>query len=178
MQNRRRTDWPLLDHLLRRAGFGMTPAEADNYLSMSYTEVVDNLVDFDPAATDIDANIGTPGHLGITARNGAFQPNTVINDARQRWLFRMVHSPAPLQERMALLWHHHFATAYSKVAGTTNAADATRMMAAKPSQDPAKVRGQIELFREKGLGRFSDLLVDVARDPAMVVWLDEIGSAS
>ncbi len=138
---------------------------------MTYGEVVDSLVDFDPAKTDIDANIGTPGYLGITARTG-FLPNTVINDSRQRWLFRMVHSPAPLQERMALLWHHHFATAYSKLAGSVGGADGARMMAAKPSEDVSRVRGQIELFREKGLGRFSDLLVEVARDPAMVVWLD------
>jgi uncharacterized protein (DUF1800 family) len=171
MQNRRRTDWPLLDHLLRRAGFGATASETYNYLSMNYSEVVDSLVDFDPSTTDVDASIGTPGFLGITARNG-FLPNTVINDSRQRWLFRMVHSPAPLQERMALLWHQHFATAYTKVAGATSAADGARLMAAKPSEDPAKVRGQIELFRERGLGRFSDLLVDVARDPAMVIWLD------
>ena len=170
MQNRRRTDWPLLDHLLRRAGFGVT-SETEGYLTMTYGEVVDSLLDFDPVAADVDATIGTPGFLGITAREG-FRPNTVINDSRQRWLFRMVHSPAPLQERMALLWHQHFATAYSKVAGTLNAADGARMMAAKPSEDPAQVRGQIELFREKGLGRFSDLLVDVAKDPAMVVWLD------
>ncbi len=169
MQNRQRTDWPLLEHLLRRAGFGATPAETDGYLSMTYSEVVDSLVDA-PLA-DVDATIGTPGFLGITARNG-FLPNTVINDSRQRWLFRMVHSPAPLPERMALLWHQHFATAYSKVAGTLNPTDGARMMAAKPSEDPARVRGQIELFREKGLGRFSDLLVDVAKDPAMVVWLD------
>jgi uncharacterized protein (DUF1800 family) len=138
---------------------------------MSYGDVVDSLLDFDPTVSDIDANIGRPGFLGITAPNG-FRPNTVINDSRQRWLFRMVHSPAPLQERMALLWHQHFATAYSKLAGTLNAADGARMMAAKPSEDPSKVRGQIELFREKGLGSFSDLLVEVAKDPAMVVWLD------
>lgn len=167
----RRTDWPLIDHLLRRAGFGATPAETESYLAMTYSRVVDSLVDFNPAASDVDAKIGTPGYLGVTARDG-FRPNTVINDSRQRWLFRMVHSPAPLQERMALLWHHHFATAYSKVAGTLNAADGARLMAAKPSEDPSKVRGQIELFREKGLGRFSDLLVEVAKDPAMVVWLD------
>ncbi|MEO6222173.1 MAG: DUF1800 domain-containing protein [Vicinamibacterales bacterium] len=171
MQNRRRTEWPLLEHLLRRAGFGATPAERESYLSMTYSEVVDSLIDFDPATTDVDANIGTPGYLGITARNG-FLPDTVINDARQRWLFRMVHSPAPLQERMALLWHHHFATAYSKVAGTLNATDAARMMAGKPTGNAASVRGQIELFRQRGLGKFSELLVEVAKDPAMVVWLD------
>jgi uncharacterized protein (DUF1800 family) len=171
MQNRRRTDWPLLDHLLRRAGFGASASGSTEFLSMTYSEVVDSLIDFDPLTADVDANIGTPGYLGITARNG-FLPNTVINDSRQRWLFRMVHSPAPLQERMALLWHQHFATAYSKVAGVAGAADGARLMAAKPSEDPAKIRGQIELFREKGLGRFSDLLVEVAKDVAMVIWLD------
>jgi len=100
MQNRRRRDWPLLEHLLRRAGFGATPAERDSYLEMTYGEVVDSLINFDPAATDVDATIGTPGYLGITARNG-FLPNTVINDSRQRWLFRMVHSPARLEPRRA-----------------------------------------------------------------------------
>jgi uncharacterized protein (DUF1800 family) len=84
----------------------------------------------------------------------------------------MVHSPAPLQERMALLWHHHFATAYSKIAGTFGAAEGARLMAAKPSEDPAGITGQVELFRQRGLGRFSDLLVEVAKNPAMIIWLD------
>jgi uncharacterized protein (DUF1800 family) len=73
---------------------------------------------------------------------------------------------------MALLWHNHFATAYTKVSGIIDTANAARMMDAKPSEDPAQARGQIELFREKGLGKFRDLLVEVAQDPAMLVWLD------
>ncbi len=165
------SEWPLLDHVLRRAGFGATPVERDYYARKKYSEIVDELVDFDPLSTDIDRLIGTPGHVGVTARNG-FMPNTVVNDARQRWLFRMVHSPAPLQEKMALFWHHHFATAYSKIAGTFGATEATRMMAAKSSEDTAGVRGQIELFRQFALGNFRDLLVEVAKDPAMIVWLD------
>ena len=164
---------PQLDHLLLRIGFGATPAERAIYEEMSYGEAVSALLDFDPAdpANDVDARIGTPGFLGITARNG-FMPNTVINDSRQRWVFRMVHSPAPLQERMALLWHHHFATAYSKLAGAVGGTEGARLMAAKPSEDTAQVRGQIELFRQLGLGKFSHLLVEVAKDPAMIYWLD------
>lgn len=162
---------PLLDHLLRRAGFGATPAEHEYYSALTYGEAVEELVSYDPASTDIDSLIGTPGYLGFTARNG-FLPNTVINDARQRWVFRMVHSPAPLQEKMTLFWHHHFATAYSKLAGSVNATEGTRMIAAKPSEDPAKVRGQIEMFRQLALGKFSTLLVEAAKDPAMIVWLD------
>ena len=87
-------------------------------------------------------------------------------------MFRMVHTPAPLQEKMSLFWHHHFATAYSKLAGTVGATDGARMMDAKPSEDPGGVRGQIEIFRQMGLGKFRDLLVEIAKDPAMIVWLD------
>ena len=78
----------------------------------------------------------------------------------------------PLRERMAMLWHHHFATAYSKIAGVYGTVNATRLMAGRPWDDPAQQRGQIELFRDAALGRFSDLLVAVAKDPAMLVWLD------
>ena len=163
---------PLVEHLLRRAGFGATPAEREQFSRYTYPLAVAALLEFDPAQTDIDNRIGTPGYVGITARGAGFSPNTVINDARQRWLFRMVHSPAPLQEKMALFWHHHFATAYSKIAGIVGTIDATRMMAAKPSQDPAGAKGQIELFREKALGNFRELLVDIAKDVAMQYWLD------
>lgn len=166
------SDWPLLDHVLRRAGFGATAVERDYYAGMSYNEVVDELVGFDPADSSVDHLIRTSGHVGVTSRNGVFTPNTVINDARQRWLFRMVHATAPLQEKMTLLWHHHFATAYSKIAGVLGATEGARMMDAKPSEDTAGVRGQIELFRQLGVGKFRDLLVEVAKDPAMIVWLD------
>ena len=64
------------------------------------------------------------GKIGALGTSGGFAPNTNITHARQRWLFRMVHSPAPLLERMALLWHHHFATGYNKIAGIYGTADA------------------------------------------------------
>jgi uncharacterized protein (DUF1800 family) len=132
---------------------------------------VASLVNFDPRKTDVDGFIGTPGYVGITTR-GAFAPNTNITDARQRWLFRMVHSPAPLQEKMTLFWHHHFATAYSKINGTIGATDATRLMATKQKDDTTGMRGQIELLRDYALGNFRELLVEIAKDPAMLYWLD------
>ena len=103
----------LIDHLLRRAGFGATSTERAAFGALSYTDAVDALVNYDPA-TDIDGAIGTPGYVGITTR-GQFSPNQVINDSRQRWLFRMVHSPAPLQEKMALFWHHHAGCVFSEL---------------------------------------------------------------
>src|SRR5262245_10184467 len=162
---------PLMAHLLRRAGFGARSDERTAFAQLTYPAAVDALTNYDPTATDVDGAIGTVGYVGFTT-NGRFSPNQVINDSRQRWLFRMVHSPAPLQEKMALFWHHHFATAYSKVSGLVGGVDGTRMMAAKPSEDAAGAKGQIELFRQYALGNFRDLLIEVAKDPAMLYWLD------
>jgi uncharacterized protein (DUF1800 family) len=120
---------------------------------------------------DVDRLIGTSGYV-LTTSSAPFAPNTSINDARQRWLFRMVHSQRPLQEKMTLFWHNHFATAYSKVAGSYSSSDAARMMAAKSSEDPAGQEGQLELIRRRCLGNFRDLVIALARDPAMLVWLD------
>jgi uncharacterized protein (DUF1800 family) len=158
-----------MQHLLRRAGFGSTPQELSYYSSLSYSAAVDALLNYEQVPDDVDSKIGTAGYVGTTT-NGQFQPNTNIDHARQRWLFRMVHSQRPLQEKMTLFWHNHFATGYTKVRGVS--LDATRLMAAKPSEDPAQQLGQIELFRNYALGNFRDLLVDVSKDPAMLIWLD------
>jgi uncharacterized protein (DUF1800 family) len=173
---------PAVEHLYRRVGFGLSATDRDRLTQgvtpagrsvpqNSYRELVDSLLVFDPAKTDVDHLRDTPGTVTITPGT-LYAPNTDINQARQRWLFRMVHNPAPLQERMALIWHHHFATAHSKIAGVYNSANATRMMDAKPTEDPAGQEGQIQLFRRMGLGKFRELLVAVAKDPAMLVWLD------
>src|SRR3989475_12063954 len=160
-----------LEHLLRRAGFGARPDELDLYGQMSADEIVDSLVEFQFLTDDVDSKIGKPGHVGTTTR-GIFSPNSNITDARQRWLFRMVHSDRPLQEKMTLFWHNHFATGYTKIAGTFGAIEGTRYMAAKASEDAGRVRGQIELFRDMALGNFRDILVNIAKDTAMLVWLD------
>ena len=162
---------PAIAHLLRRAGFGYFPAEGEYFNRMSLSAAIDMLVDFHQMKDTVDSFIGTPGYLGTTSR-GPFEPNTNIGDARQRWLFRMVHSPRPLQEKMALFWHNHFATGYSKIAGQIGPNGASRALWAKPSEDENGVRGQYELFREYALGNFRDLLIEVSQDPAMVAWLD------
>jgi uncharacterized protein (DUF1800 family) len=162
---------PQFEHLIRRAGFGTRPDELDLYLKLSFSGAVDALVNYERVDDDVDSKIAQPGYVGMTNR-GEFSPRTNIVDARQRWLFRMVHSNRPLQEKMTLFWHNHFATGYTKIAGTLGAAEATRYMAAKASEDPNGVRGQIEMLREKALGNFYDILVAVAKDVAMLVWLD------
>src|SRR6187431_1221561 len=160
----------LLDHLFRRAGFGASASDLQAVAGMSYAAAVDYFVDYDKQPDDVDSKIGLPDYVSITTR-GQFSPNTSIEDARQRWLFRMVHSQRPLQEKMTLFWHNHFATAYSKVAGAVGAVQATKMMALKFGELPGP-QGQIELLREHALGNFRNLLVEIAKDPAMVVWLD------
>jgi uncharacterized protein (DUF1800 family) len=161
----------LMEHLLRRAGFGASQQEIDFYTDMGFPAAVSRLVDYESVPDKIDTFVGSSGFVGVTAR-GAFQPSTNITDARQRWLFRMIHSQRPLQEKMALFWHNHFATAFSKISGAVGGTEATRMMAAKPSEDAVGARGQLELFRDHALGNFRDLLIAVAQDPAMLVWLD------
>src|SRR5262245_48815202 len=135
---------PLVEHLYRRAGFGLSAAERAGFTINtpvrsprsgrlmpqgtghgSYRDVVESLVSYNPAAVDVDAKIGTPGFVNITT-TGPFTPSRDINHARQRWLFRMVHSPAPLQEKMELIWHHHFASAVSKISGIYCLIDSTR----------------------------------------------------
>ena len=161
----------VIEHLLRRAGFGASDEEIEDYLETGFSGTVQRLLHFENEPDTVDTLIGQPGYVAITAR-GEFQPRLVINDARQRWLFRMIHSQRPLQEKMTLFWHNHFATAYSKIAGTLGAEEGARYMAAKPSEDPNQVKGQIELLREYALGNFRDLLIAIAKDTAMLVWLD------
>jgi uncharacterized protein (DUF1800 family) len=164
---------PLIEHLLRRAGFGARPDELDTYRAESYTGAVTRLLEYDRIPDDVDSKIGTPGYVQVTsAARTVFAPASTIGDARQRWLFRMVHTNRPLQEKMTLFWHNHFATGYTKIAGQTNTAEATRYMAAKASEDPGQVRGQIEMLRDNALGNFRDILVNIAKDTAMLFWLD------
>jgi len=159
----------VIEHLLRRAGFGAGEDEIADYMELGFSAAVRQLIDYQTVPDDVDALIGKPGYATV---RGGLQPRTIINDSRQRWLFRMVHSRRPLQEKMTLFWHNHFATAYSKIANAFGADEGARYMAAKPNEDPNQVKGQIELFREFALGNFRDLLVAVAKDTAMLVWLD------
>src|SRR5260370_15891427 len=83
-------------------------------------------------------------------------PNKFNRSEIERWWFtRMVFTRRPFEEKLTLFWHNHFATAASKVP------DIFMFV-------------QNQLLRANGLGRFDDLLLSVARDPAMLIWLDGI----
>ena len=166
---------PRVQHLLRRAGFGASAAEAATFSERGFNAALNELIEYQRAPDAVDTLIGQAGYAAVTPSAGTmepFSPAKSINDARQRWLFRMVHTRRPLQEKMALFWHQHFATAYSKIANAVGGEGATQMMAAKRSEHPAGLWSQLELFRDYALPNFRDLLVEVAKDPAMLFWLD------
>ena len=163
----------MLEHILRRMGFGASPAELAFWANVPIDTVIERLLNYENFSTDHDAKIGQAAYVGITTAAGQpFSPNTLINDARQRWLFRMIHSERPLEEKMALFWHNHFATAYSKLAGAVGQERATRLMDNDPSSLPGSPPGQIQVLRQHATGNFRDMLLAMARDPAMIYWLD------
>jgi uncharacterized protein (DUF1800 family) len=162
---------PLIEHLLRRIGFGAAPGDVERYAELGYATALNELINYENIHDGVDEHIGQPGYALFTV-TGRPVPDTNIAHARQRWLFRMVHSQRPLQEKMTLFWHNHFATAYSKVAGEIGAAEGARAVAAKPSEHPAGLEGQLELMRRMATGNFRDLTIAMSKDPAMIVWLD------
>ncbi len=133
-----------LAHLLRRAGFGPAPGELDARLADGYEATVRSLLEpgGDDGLGDVDRQIGEVLDFGN------------IDDVRTWWIYRMIHSRRPLVEKMAFFWHGHFATANGKVG------------------NPFLMYRQNQLFREHGLGPFGELLMRVAQDPAMLLWLD------
>jgi uncharacterized protein (DUF1800 family) len=164
---------PEVDHLLRRAGFGASTRDAETFRDMSLPAAVAYLVDYEGRPDDVDERMGRPDHARVvnSRRETLFSPDIDIDDARQRWMFRMIHTRRPLQEKMTLFWHNHFATGYSKLANDSGILQAAKMLAHKPGTLRGP-QGQIELFRQYALGNFRNLLVEVAKDPATLVWLD------
>jgi uncharacterized protein (DUF1800 family) len=137
-------------HLLRRAGFGATEAELDQYTALGFAGAVERLLN--PEQVDDSAADQQLAPLAIDLSEA--DARRKIEPAKFWWFNRMLYSQRPLQEKMTLFWHSHFATANSKVG------NAVLML------------NQFHLFREYGLGNFETLLQKVTRDPAMLIWLD------
>lgn len=132
-------------HLLRRAGFGASQAELDAAVSNGYDATLDQLLN---PQDDHDAADDVLGPLQFDL--------TKYDDLQRWWLLRMRYTSRPLVEKMALYWHGHLTSAASKVGGK-----AFPLM-----------KLQNDLFRSQGLGSFHDLVVNVSKDPAMLIWLD------
>jgi uncharacterized protein (DUF1800 family) len=167
----------LAAHLLRRAGFGGSPADVDRLAGMPARAAVDSLIRF-PDTSALPARPpledppmplrgmfrgmmqGQPPDEAMVQARKSFQMANNMNRRKNLiamqswWLQRMIATPAPLQEKMTLFWHGHFTSSPEK--GTT--AQALLM--------------QNQLFREYALGNVRDLTLHVSQDPAMLRYLD------
>ena len=137
----------LTAHLLRRAGFGATRDELEAYAARPYEDVVEELI-HPERMPEVDEDLLRRYYPHL----GANQDNP--NSWNGRWFYRMVNSKRPLEEKMALFWHHVFATGWTKSEHTPTMVD------------------HIEMLRKNGLANFRSLLLGISRDPAMIYWLD------
>ena len=134
-------DVALTAHLMRRAGFGTTLTELEEYVKKGYENVVEDLVEPE-RCPPVDEDIldryfgGSEGGYRIT------------------WMYRMINSPRPLEEKMALFWHHVFATGVGK------------------NQHILASALQIDMLRRVGLSNMREILLELSKDPAMIFWLD------
>jgi uncharacterized protein (DUF1800 family) len=144
-------------HLYRRAGFGARPDELDAAAARGYEATVVRLLEPHPGPDPV-----APPALVVTDPSvlaGAQRPETqrqLRSDTETLilwWLDRMALAN-PLPEKLALLWHGHFATAIQKV------------------RLAAFMHRQNQIFRSLGAGSFEALTQAVAKDPAMLIWLD------
>ena len=143
-------------HLYRRAAFGGSPDELDLAVSLGREGAVSRLVDFDRISSD-----GLEAYLSLFGFDpGGFgsAPFDRLAELTRWWYLRMQYTPRPLEEKMTLFWHNHFATSVTKVG------------------EPALMYRQNQIFRSFGMGFFADLLLAVSRDPAMLIWLDNASS--
>ena len=136
----------LTAHLFRRAGFGATRDELESYVAQGYEATVEQLL-HPKLAPALDEDV---------LRRYQIDQNSLmlIESSQAYWMYRIINTQRPLEEKMALFWHGLFATAYGKL----NHAKA--------------VVNQTNTFRRHGLGSFAALLLELSRDPAMIFWLD------
>lgn len=129
-------------HLLERGGFGPTPGEVEALAAGSFQDAVETL--FAPKGHH-------PALLkGATALVNAGETNALA----AWWIELMRRGGDPLGERLALMWHDHFATSDAKV------------------KDTRLMHGQNQLFRQHGAGDFRELFFAVSKEPCMLKWLD------
>ncbi len=132
-------------HLYRRAGFGATFNELSAAIEKEPATVVDEIFSVKQPSTFL-TETKSLADAAIASGN--------VNQLSAWWVYRMLSTPAQLLEKTTLFWHGHFATSADKV-------NQAELMLA-----------QNELLRSFALGNFSELVLRVSRDPAMLIYLD------
>jgi hypothetical protein len=105
-EERPMTERERIAHLLRRAGLGASEAELDYYERLGYRGAVDALLSYDKVPED---------YSGLLAQIRGDAPQLRMPHVKAWWVARLLSTRRPLQERMVLFWHNHFATSASKV---------------------------------------------------------------
>tara|TARA_B100001179_G_C18593396_1_gene405848 strand:- start:1036 stop:2439 length:1404 start_codon:yes stop_codon:yes gene_type:complete len=140
-------DIALMAHLIRRAGFGATRDEIEAYVAKGYETVVEELLD-----TDVEP--ASDRFTMMRFQPQFYKPGTIQGMGGAEWVHNMVNTKRPLEEKMALFWHGLFAAGVSKV------------------DHYDEVMTMVYKFRKYGLGDYRELLLQMARDPSMIYWLD------
>ena len=171
-------------HLLWRAGFGGTASQINTLVGWGLLKSVDYLVDYEKISwekkdqefrSDI---MGPPtpeqrreaetarrmsngieketalAKIRVMRQNAEQDDRAQMREVQHWWLTRMIETPRPLEEKLTLLWHGHFATSYRTV------------------EDSYHMLKQNNFLRENASGNFGDLLFGIIRDPAMIAYLD------
>ncbi len=141
-------DIALMAHLMRRAGFGAPRTELEALVAKGYEATVEELLHPENQA-DLEFDL-MERYLPEYGELAGIESN------QQGWIYRMINTKRPLQEKMSLFWHGIHCTGQAKV-------DHGRMMSVT-----------IGLFRQHGMGNFRDLLVELSKHPAMVYFLDNV----
>jgi uncharacterized protein (DUF1800 family) len=142
-------DIGLIAHLMRRAGFGATRAELEERAAKGYDATVEELLSPEEHGCE-----RADEQLLIRFQPGALLPGGQPPMGNVNWMFHLVNTERPLEEKITLFWHHVFATGNSKV------------------DNYDQLLTQIAMFREKGMGNYRELLLELAKNPAMIFWLD------
>ena len=139
-------DIELMAHLMRRAGFGATYQELEEYTAKGYEAVVDELLS-PMDQPDLEMDILERYFIDWKEMNAL--------EINQAYLtYRMINTERPLQEKMTLFWHGIFCVGNSKC------------------EHGRQIQQQLDMFRDLGMGSFPKLLLALSVDPAMVFYLD------
>jgi uncharacterized protein (DUF1800 family) len=155
-------------HLLGRTGFAANMAEIQTVAKLSRAEAADKLLKpftgtaVTPPLAWVDELPLAPAKRQAMAREQLQDELRLnverANELREWWLREMLTTPSPLTEKMTLFWHNHFATSQRKVRFT------------------AFMYRQNTTLRKYALGNFGTLLHEMARDPAMLIYLDSVNN--
>ncbi len=147
-----------IQHLFLRAGFGETPDRINSLLNAPISKIVDGLFTESQECKDINylpyplkENEEKNGVGGFKLIKMFLKSFGEMEELNNEWLFKMTYTPAVLREKMTFFWHNHFSTSTPLA---------------------YLMQEQNNTLRRNALGKFGDLLHAIAKDPAMIIYLN------